>query len=484
MKNNLVKNWEFVFLLAILIFTTVFSLINLTTRPMVLFDEGLNIEIAHNFLLFKKLDILTAPNVFSNIPYLVGTSGYPVTILLSAFFSVFGFGLTQARLYMALWMIITLLAVYFFAKKIFGKNKAMTSTALIAVFAPFYGLGLTVMGEVPAFLFFIMGLYFLIFPEKKNYTVCGMFFSLAAVAKPSLFLHLFPTFLLFLFLKDKQNFFSKLFKFILGAFPFTLLWIALAFPNPFSLNTWRAALLFYRFPFGANFSILENIPKNINMLFTHSTLIYFLPFFCAIVYWFLKEKGVDGTKKKFAVFFFIYGAFAFLYFLKSPGWLRYVLAVEFLIFIFIPPSFKFLSDYFLSGYRFKNWIFINALLLLAVIQLFQLFFFRSDFYSPYPEKVVKLINEKLALNKNYKVGVINTPEIAGLLDSSKKLHVLKAGGTIEQIGENPLSFKKENLPRLIVFRGRSKFLDGYQNVLNENYLLLKNLGGFNVYEFK
>ena len=256
MTLNIVQNWQRSLLVAILFFVVIFSFSNLTTRPKVWFDEGLNVEIAHNFILFRKLDILTAPDAFSGAPYIVGTNGYPLTIPLGVVFYIFGFGLTQTRIFMLVWIIVALLSIYFVVRRFFGIKNALATTAFVATFAPFYGNGLTALGEVPGFVFLIWGLFFLFEPEQKNYWLTGLFFGLSSVVKPSLYLLLFPSFLIYLFLEERKEFFKKLFKFGVGAIPPMFLWFILAFPEPFFLKTWQGALWFYRYPFGGEFSIL------------------------------------------------------------------------------------------------------------------------------------------------------------------------------------------------------------------------------------
>ncbi len=484
MTMNFLKNQKFLLLSAILLFVVIFSFSHLTTRPKLWYDEGLDMEMARNFLLFHKLDISTAPNVFSGAPYAVGTNGYPLIIPLAGVYSVFGFGLAQTRIYMLFWLIAALLSLYYFVKHIFGANKAIATVAFVAIFAPFYGNGLTAFGEIPGFFFLIWGLFFLIKPERINYLLVGLFFGLAAATKPSLYLLLFPTILIFLFLEEKKSFFQKISKFILGALPPILSWIILTFPNPLSLNVWKEAVLFYRYPFGRDFSIADNVVKNIGFVFTHSTLIYFLLITLIIIFWFFKTGRTDSVKKKLSIFFFTYSVFAFLYFLKSPARLRYILGFELLAFIFVPAALETISQKFLKGEKIQKIAFRGALALLLFVQLIQLFFFRSDFYSPYPEIAAAFVNENLAKNSDYKVGIINTPEIACFIDSFKKFHIVKVGGPSGVFGENPLAFPKQSLPKFIVFYGDNYFIKGYDEVLKENYFLLKNIGGYLIYELK
>jgi len=482
---NFLKNKRLLILIAILIFVIIFSFSHLTTRPKLWFDEGLNIEIAHNFILFHKLDISTAPNVFSGVPYIVGTNGYPLTIPLAGVFYIFGFGLEQARVYMLFWLIAVLLSLYYIMKSFFGTGKALATVALAATFAPFYGDGLTATGEIPGFFFLIWGLFFLIKPERPNYWFTGLFFGLAAVAKPSLYLLLFPAFLIFLFFEERKKFFKKILNFSLGAFPPLLLWIIFAFPNFLSIKTWQSAFLFYRYQYGTEFSIAEHALKNISLIFTHSTLIYFLLLTFIIILWFFIGVKADSVKKKLCAFFFIYAALVFLYFLKSPGWLRYIFGFELMVFIFVPSAFETVAQKIFKEEKFQNFAFKFALALLLIIQLVQLFFFRSDLYSPYPKIVTSFINENLARNDAYKVGIFNEPGIASLINPLKKFYIVKVGGPSPVFGENPLSFPKKSLPQFIVFgQDNISFVKEYDSVLEENYSLLEKIERFSVYELK
>jgi len=481
---------EKVLLAGILIFVVLFSLSHLTTRPKLWFDEGLNIEIAHNFLLFQKLDISTAPREFSGLPYIVGTNGYPLTIPMAGFFGIFGFGLTQARLYMILWLLVVIVSLYIFQKKFFGKNTALITAIFIVTFAPFYGDGLMATGEIPGFFFLVWGLYFLLNrfeegePILKNYFLSGIFFSLAVPSKPSIYLLLMlSTFIFFIFCERKE-FFKKAFIFALGIIPPFLIWAYLAFPNPFSFSTWTQAFSFYKYPYGQNFSIMEAVYNNLKLVFTHSTLIYFAIIYFVIFYWFVKEGRKDFLHKKLFIFFTVYSALAFLYFLKSPGWLRYIFGAELLSFIFLPSALKNISRTFFKKENLERFAFFGAVSVIIILQLTQLFFFRSDLYSPYPEKVADYINGRLSENSEYKVGIIKSPDIASLIDPLRKFHILKVAWGVPAFGKNPLSFKDNDLPKFIAFHGESDMVLEYKKILDEKYFLINDLGGYSVYERK
>jgi len=153
------KKHIFGLLLALIILgVVIFSVSTLTTKPRLWTDEGLNLELARNFLLYGKLDITVAPGVFSGVSFLLQPTGYPLTVPLAGFFKIFGFGLVQARLAMLGLMAFMLWLVYRFCRRLFGEEAALISMALIATFGPFYGNGRCTTGEIAGFIFLILGL--------------------------------------------------------------------------------------------------------------------------------------------------------------------------------------------------------------------------------------------------------------------------------------------------------------------------------------
>ncbi len=198
MIEFLKKNYPIIILAAVFAFVIIFCLTNLTTKPKLWIDEGLNIEVSRNFLLFGKLNVLTAPGIFVEQPYAVSASGYALTVPLAVFFNFFGFGLFQARFFMMLWLLIAVAAIYLVARSFFGSLTAIFAASLIATFDPFYSNGLTVMGEIPWFVFLLCGLFFL--AKKENYLLTGLFFGLAAATKPSIYLLLLPAFFVHVFI--------------------------------------------------------------------------------------------------------------------------------------------------------------------------------------------------------------------------------------------------------------------------------------------
>src|SRR3989344_1252632 len=322
---------EIIFCL-LLVAVAVVSLPNLTTKPRLWYDEGINIEFAKNFLDFGKLDTSVAPGEFSDLTRFFQASGYPLSLPLSLFFSIFGFGPVQARIYMLGWMILALLIIFVFVKKLASRESALIVSALVASFASFHDNGRAVMGEIPGFVFLLWALYFLFW--RNAYFVGGILFGLAISVKTSVYISILPAILILLAL-EKENFWKNGLKIFAGMLPPFLLRIWFVIPDPFSLVAWQQVIRLFQNPFGSSVSQGANFLNNLLTIPKTYTILYF-GFFTAII---LSEYFRDTKKnviyKKFFNFAITYNFFAFLYYLKSPGWLRYLIAADLLTLILL-----------------------------------------------------------------------------------------------------------------------------------------------------
>ena len=247
------------------------SFSTLTTKPQIWVDEAKSIELARNFMDFGKLNIQTAPGEFTGFPEILQSTGYPVTVPLAVFFKIFGYGLVQARIYMLVWMLAALSAVFMLGRRLFGDFSAIFAVLLIASFASFYDSGRTVVGEIPGFVFLLSGLYFWL--DRNNYFFSGLFFGLSIVSKPSVFTWIIPTIVLIL-LFERKDFLKKIFLTGFGMVPAALGWILLVLGNPFIKASWINILNFYRNPY-QSVSLSENVISNLSRVLQSTTLIYF-----------------------------------------------------------------------------------------------------------------------------------------------------------------------------------------------------------------
>jgi hypothetical protein len=480
---NFLKKHINVLLILCLIFTLTYSLWFLTTKPRVWIDESSTIEIAHNFSTNQRLDIEISPGKFTGVPYLLQSTGYPVTTGMALFFKVFGYGFYQARIYMVIWMMLALWLVYFFGSKLFGRISATCATMLIAIFSSFFNSARCAVGEVPGFVFLLTGLYLYF---GNLYYAAGFLLGLAVVSKPSVFLLIVPT-IGAVALLEKENASKKIFQGAVGMIPAALLWVVLLLEKPFMLDTWREILNFYSNPFGS--SVWVNILNNIKSAPFTATLVYFGFLFLFILY--ARYLAKDKKIASFLNFVIIYSIFAFIYYLRSPGWLRYILIAELLIFVALPYSVNLTLQ---NMKRYLSKINVDSGVLAAVfvvvlfcINLSQLVLTKKIFYSDYESQVGSLINDMFP---NKKVAILNSMPIAIFIDQQNRYQVLDQTAVPEAKFSTTYSdskpFTMSPAPDIVVYSDSRRFFsddDSTGLFIEEHYKLVERIGSYSIYEF-
>src|SRR3989338_4326806 len=204
------RNAYTIIFICALVFVIVFSVSNLVTKPKLWTDESVSIDIARSFLNYGALSPQIAPDTLYPLPHLIQSTGYPVTVSLAAFFKLFGYGFYQARIFMLLWILVTLSVLFVLGRRLFGGGYSLLALLLCVSFASFYGSGRTVVGEIPGFFFLLAGFYCVF--TRQRFFWAGIFWGLAVVAKPSVFGLIIPTvlFTLLLMREDWRVFFKKL----------------------------------------------------------------------------------------------------------------------------------------------------------------------------------------------------------------------------------------------------------------------------------
>ncbi len=477
---------EIIFCL-LLVAVAAVSLPNLTTKPRLWYDEGINIEFARNFLDFGKLDASTAPGEFSGLTRFYQASGYPLSLPLSLFFGIFGFGPAQARIYMLGWMMIALLSVFIFVRKLAGKETALAASALIATFASFHDNGRAVMGEIPGFIFLIWALYWIFW--KNSYLAGGLLFGLAISAKPSVYISILPAILVLLIL-ERKNFLKNGFKIFLGMISPFLLRIWFVMPDIFSLTAWKEVISLFQNPFGAEISPWAYFSGNLASIPETYTILYFGLFAAVILFDYFRRAEKDLVYSKFFIFAVVYNLFAFLYYLKSPGWLRYLIAADLLTFILLVIALKNLSlEFFSAGGGSlpagrqapggkKTLVFHLAVFSLIGFQTYHFFTAAKIFYSNSEEAVISLINTEF---KNNTIGIFNIPEIGAFVPTDRKYQNYRMMG-VPFIGKNPMLY--EPAPEIFILRSGEEithFAAGEKEILDNSYKSLRTIGHYTIY---
>lgn len=457
-----------------------FSFSTLTTKPKLWTDEAVSIDIARSFLNYSRLSPQIAPGEFYENPQLIQSTGFPVTISLAVFFKIFGYGLYQARVFMLFWMVMSLLLILLIGRYLFDERKAILSVLLIASFASFYASGRTVVGEIPGFVFLLAGFYILF--KYERYFLTGILWGFAVVTKPSVFILIIPTIFLTLLIekKDWKSFFINLSKVALGMIPVGLFWILLVIPSPFLSSTWVGLWKFYTNPFSklsGAVSASDNFVHNLINFFHSTTLIYFGLLFLLIV---AGRFLVRDFKLKFVYTFTIfYSLLAFIYYLKSPGWLRYILIAELLVLLILPDATqKVVESLSAKGYlpsSKQTIISYGVVLFLVVVQVVQMLTISDIFYGNGGVRVANYINEKFPEKS---VSLLNATDVSVSIQTDKRYNTYELTG-MPQFGVNTLFLKKP--PEIVVSYEGEKFSVEGVDVLKRSYKLDSVIDGFTIY---
>ena len=461
----------------LLVLVTLFIIIGVSlttniTKPRLWVDEGKTIELARNYLNYKTLDIQVAPGEFSNIAPVLQSTGYPVSIPLALFFKIFGLGPHQARIFMLIWLTATLYATFFIATKIFGHKEALFSFLLIASFASFYDNGRTVVGEIPGFLMLLTGLYFWL--KKEDHLTCGLVWGLSVVTKPSVFLIIIPTIVLTILEKNIESV-KKLSQIALGMMPAAALWFMVVIKD--SLPTAITAITtFYRNPYSSDIS--TNIIRNIKALPFSITIIYFSGLFITILISRYLTSAKDNISRLYN-FIIIYTIFAFIYYLRSPGWLRYIVIAELLILFVLPDAiWKIIEKIQNIKSENKQAAWVMILVTLITIQTIQIFTLAHIYYSDNVPKIISYINSE---HPDSSVGTIGVIEAGAFFNTNKRYTMLDLTG-MPRIGADML--EGDNRPEIVVVNSSTLTDSSINKIIDEKYRLVTSIERYNIYKLK
>jgi hypothetical protein len=433
---------------------------NFVEFPKYWWDEAFSIEQARTLIELGRLDMTIAPNTPSAKAITFSSNGPPLSLPLAGIFSLFGIGIFQARVYMLFWIIATIIAIYIFLKKTFNTQSAIAGTLLVATFASFYANGRTATGDIPGLFFFITALY--VFIHKRNYFWSGVLFALTAITKTSVFHMALPAAGIALLYTEGKNFFSPAFRFGLGALIIILAWFALLLPYPYSLSDITPLIEFYRNP-THKLSVLEQFTNNIPAILYSSTIIYFAAITIVILYALWKIKNELPSPQRITYLFFVFYAFLqTIVFLRSPGWLRYLIAFEVFALALLYPSLHAIAP-------FKK-ISSGMIGLLALFQLTHYLFYSDILPRADITPHVTAINQLLEENPGSAIGFVDNPMLAAFIPGSRKYQYIRVGG------DTYIGIPFENFP----FTSRPVFLekpaDGYEPIplADESVIYRKN----------
>lgn len=442
----------FIFLL-LLTLTAVFIFDDFLTRPRIWFDEGLKIQLARNFADFGKIGIQLAPGEFSSSIVYNTSTGWFLPVALGAVFRVFGVSFLAARLFMAVLLLGFVALIFLLTLCWWGPRIAAFSTLLVITFAPLYGNGKSVLAEIPAFFWLMLGLYLYEILRKKHFLLhaggVGFAIGMFGATKPAfLFLFLPAFFLVHLVMLARNRLAAKWFAIfwcfaVLAVLP--TLWLGTV--HPISIANLKETLQVY---LSGNYTVKCadcNARENFFNFFRHTTLLHLVGLLIANIVafaWFArKTKTSDWRVWSFA----LSGVLILAYFLRSPGIFRYVLPLQFLLLLILPWSFFFLSER-LRFVRYRHGVASIALGIIVLAQLAHMRFFATVFHTATPLAIEQYVRQNLRSDES--VGVIGSTVAAAIVPNARMKQFIRLDANNVD-GKNFLEDPVEELPNVLIY---------------------------------
>ena len=450
------------------------STYKLTESPPPWRDEGIVLQVAKNFAERGEYAIQTAPNEMVSAGLV--TNGYPLIYPVALSFKLFGSSMLSARSVMVLFILLLFVATYLLVKKESNATLAFYSLLVLVSFAPIYGQGRNVIGEVPgtALLFcFLLALYFISKQEQvtpKSVFCAGLLLGLVMATKPIFLMMLVPTAVITLIFFRPKNFSKKSYTlFALSTVLTVLLW----FFTQFRGDTLTGILSIYS-------GNPEGIPltsivfKNIKDVLTHIETLYFVGLMgaWAVGIYIAKRSGhLLSLSEKFAFTFSLILSAAYF---ASVGYYRYFFPAEVLALCYLPLSLSRLIPLGEKWFKFSALVLRRtayaALVCLFLFQMSQAGFhsFVSDYFGS--TRTALLDGYLRPLSPETKMLVYNVPEAVIFLSSNNYYQYARFALTAR--GEEQLAelISKKIPDEIVIHSGdwedRTEITASYEQKLN------------------
>jgi hypothetical protein len=348
------KNRTALFWLAgiLLVYFLVFH--NLTRFPAPWFDSGSHLHVPKTLVKYGVYADISS----EGFRYYGPTIGVGPTVMLpiAAAFQLFGIGLLQARLVMALYLLAAIYAFYRLVEHLGGKGLAWIALALLLSSRSvlFLQYGRQLLGEVPGVFFIFLALYWWFSRWNENdwkrLTLIGLFFGLAMITKYQYLLFIAPTlilsWLLDIFYYKTSTHRNFLIPGIVAAGSFGV-WqlLTLQYLGPSTALENLALLRASAEGAAFNFS-LPQLDANFGEL--TSRAVYLGALLPALLYAFLISLPRTREGQKWSVLFLLAALNLIWFVVASIGWIRYAFLGLSLASIFIARLFWAVTD----GFRF------------------------------------------------------------------------------------------------------------------------------------
>jgi len=335
---------------ALVVYFLVFH--NLTRFPAPWFDEGSHLHVPKTLVTYGEYADISS----DGFRYYGPTIGVGPTIMLpiAAMFKVFGVGLLQARIVMALYLLAAIYMFYRLVEHLAGKWVAWIALALILSSRSvlFLEYGRQLLGEVPGFFFILLALYlwFSRWNEKnwKRLSLIGLLFGLAMITKYQYLLFLAPTLILSwcldIFYYKTSTHRNFLIPGIIAAGSFSI-WQLLTLQYLGPSTAMENLALLQASAEGAAFNFnLAQLATNFGEL--TSRAVYLGALIPALIYGFFISIPRTRDGQKWSVIFLLVALNLVWYVVASIGWIRYAFLGLTFSGVFIACFFSDITDRF------------------------------------------------------------------------------------------------------------------------------------------
>lgn len=405
----------------------------LTESPATWMDEGAIDQVAINLAQSGVYGYQIAPRHFISAEFL--TTGYPVVYPVVLSFLLFGKSLFSARIVMVLFLFL-LAALSYWYSRMHDKNGELQpllpvfSLLLLITFAPLYGHGKNVLGEVPGFTFFLSSLLLLMLFERGYRpwwlsSVIGVLLGLSMATKPLYLVLILPPALFVIFLLKRKVFSLKeKILCVVGMFLPLMWWVIVQSGGGSFLS-----IFLYGNPNST--SLLTLLRGNSVRFFSESQPIYCL---VLVLFWWAgsvirERKGIlISAAESIALIFSVLNLLSFL---TTRGFYRYLFPVEVLALLFLPHALYSIIRLKWDPRRAFQYS-IALLVVLIGMQSYQLFFHSWISESRISARAAILTQELGALSPRQSIFFYHVPEAIIFLPHNNYYQYLKFADTVER----------------------------------------------------
>ncbi|MSU73674.1 hypothetical protein EXS56_00880 [Candidatus Kaiserbacteria bacterium] len=411
----------------------------LSENPPTWLDEGTIAQVSINLSQSGMYGIQTAPGHFISTDFL--TTGFPVIYPIAASFSLFGTTILNARIIMLLFMTLLCALSYILVYSLATERRhavALFSLFLLITFAPLYGHGKNVLGEVPGLMYFVASLILFHFATRRSapllWVLSGVLTGLSMVTKPIYLLIIAPSAFLIFLIERKKISLSAISLYVTGVAGILLLWF---FVHIGSIEALKQILFTGN---ADNTTLSARLLKTVWQFLSELQPLYFLGLLG--VWWtsILLRAWNKVEVSTVELYAGIFSAINFGLYLASRGFYRYFFPAEALALVFLPLA---LYQTPIPN-RYRNAFIRSGTALLVTLILFQGYqtFFRSWIAEFKDSTRAALLSEHLQnIPAGKSIFLYNVPEAVIFLSSNTYYQYLRYGDTIIRGEEHlPLLF--------------------------------------------